>query len=98
MGHDSCKEIRFIHDYTIYHQKGICISLNPVRQINGPLGTTSLFVNRRLGAKIMRVENTSMVHLGQGDCIRHERKRPFYIICKTCQRIVLNKTQREDRI
>lgn len=46
MGHDSCKEIRFIHDYTIYHQKGICISLNPVRQINGPLGTTSLFANR----------------------------------------------------
>ena len=46
----------------------------------------------------MSVENTSMVHQGQGDCIRHERKRSFYIICKTCQRLVLNKTQREDRI
>jgi hypothetical protein len=47
----------------------------------------------------MRVENTSMVHLGQGECIgTKEKGLVLYIICNTCQRLVSNKTQREDRI
>jgi hypothetical protein len=44
----------------------------------------------------MRVENTSMVHLGQDDCIRHKRKGLFILFVRHASELSLIK--RSERI